>query len=266
MKLSDVIASGLLETYVIGATTDEQAAMIRELCTKHPELLAELERVEASIIDASSHTNEPLNPALKAKISAQLSFSDDASQAETKIVSIQNKGLRFYRFGIAASLLLFGSSFCYILFLQQKLKRLNSEVAALSASKSYMAEELKIQQASLYNTHSELRVVSDPNIKKIPLKGMNSLASRSAVIHWNPQTSEVYFNAALLPKPANKQYQLWAIVNGKPVDAGMIQLEGELVFQKMKAVSSAQAFAVTIEKPGGSAAPTMETMCLLGSV
>ncbi|MES2680163.1 MAG: anti-sigma factor [Bacteroidota bacterium] len=264
MKVSEVIASGLLETYILGGATDEEVLMIRELCRKHPELITEIERVEARIIEASSHLNEPLNPGLKDKISAQLSFR--ANAAPPKIVDLQNTQLGFYKFGIAASLLLFVSSFFYILVLQQKLNRLNGEVAALSASKTYMAEELKIQQASLFTINSELRVVSDPSIKKIPLKGMNSLASSSAVIHWNPQTSEVYFNAALLPKPENKQYQLWAIVDGKPVDAGMINPEGDLIFQKMKAIASAQAFAVTIEKPGGSATPSMETMCLLGNV
>jgi anti-sigma-K factor RskA len=66
--------------------------------------------------------------------------------------------------------------------------------------------------------------------------------------------------------PAGKQYQLWAIVDGKPVDAGMIDLNQPIVFQQMKTINSAQAFAVTIENVGGSATPSLETMCLLGNV
>ena len=41
---------------------------------------------------------------------------------------------------------------------------------------------------------------------------------------------------------------------------------GVLVFQKMKSVKGATAFAVTIENAGGSQVPSMETMCLLGNV
>jgi hypothetical protein len=46
----------------------------------------------------------------------------------------------------------------------------------------------------------------------------------------------------------------------------MIYLNGSTFFQKMKTITSAQAFAVTIENMGGSVAPTLETMCLLGNV
>ena len=46
----------------------------------------------------------------------------------------------------------------------------------------------------------------------------------------------------------------------------MIELNSDSTFQKMKAIKNAQAFAVTIEKVGGSVAPTMDTMCLLGNV
>lgn len=131
-----------------------------------------------------------------------------------------------------------------------------------------MADALKVQQASLQSMGNELQVLADPMVKTIALKGMNSLDKKSAMIHWNMNSHEVYFNASALPKtPDNMQYQLWAIVDGKPVDVGMISVgDTNSVFQKMKVIMNAQAFAVTIEKMGGSASPTMDTMCLLGNV
>jgi anti-sigma-K factor RskA len=64
--------------------------------------------------------------------------------------------------------------------------------------------------------------------------------------------------------PAGKQYQLWAIVDGKPVDAGMIgDCEG---LCKMKVIDHAEAFAVTLENAGGSPAPTLTAMFVLGKV
>jgi anti-sigma-K factor RskA len=142
------------------------------------------------------------------------------------------------------------------------------ELAQLNAAKSYLADELKIQQASLKTMDSELQILANPKVKTIALNGMNSLEKKSAMIHMNMETYEVYFNAQELPTTPNaKQYQLWAIVDGKPVDAGMIDMNATVqVFQKMKSVKGAQAFAVTIENKGGSAVPTMETMCLLGNV
>ena len=53
----------------------------------------------------------------------------------------------------------------------------------------------------------------------------------------NPNyNGKLYFNANNLPKsPNQKQYQLWAIVNGKPVDAGLVDAtDSDSIFQKMK--------------------------------
>ena len=73
-----------------------------------------------------------------------------------------------------------------------------------------------------------------------------------------------------LPQAApEKQYQLWAIVDGKPVDAGMVEesadASGKLLL-KMHNIPEAQAFAITLEKKGGSPTPTMEAMFVVGKV
>ena len=64
----------------------------------------------------------------------------------------------------------------------------------------------------------------------------------------------------------DKQYQLWAIIDGKPIDAGMMDIEAPGAIHKMKSITGAQAFAVTLEKKGGSANPTMNAMYLMGNV
>lgn len=64
------------------------------------------------------------------------------------------------------------------------------------------------------------------------------------------------------------QYQLWALVNGKPVDLGVfdVKADAEHILVKMKEIGGAQAFAVTLEKRGGVASPTMEQMIAMGGV
>lgn len=270
MNAQEIIASGLLESYVLGTASDEEVMLVNKLCKEHPELLKEIENIEESLINFSSKISAPLNADLKNKIASQLTFDAEESPV-AKVISIKNETegrLNLYKLGIAASLLLFLTSLMYNVQLNRKLSKVNGELAELNAAKSYMADQLNIQQASLVTMNLELQVLSDPKIKTVALKGMNSLEKHSAMIHWNTGTDEVYFNASALPiTPTAKQYQLWAIVDGKPVDAGMIDMSATAqVFQKMKSIKGAQAFAVTIENMGGSAVPTMETMCLLGNV
>jgi len=64
--------------------------------------------------------------------------------------------------------------------------------------------------------------------------------------------------------PSGKQYQLWALVDGKPVDAGMIGDCNGLC--RLKNIPRAQAFAITLEREGGSPTPTMDQMYVLGKV
>ena len=270
MNAKEVISSGLLESYVLGTASAEDTALVNNLCKEHPELLKEIESIEAGLINFSTQISPPLNKDLKDKIASQLSFDEEGSPV-AKIISIKNETegrLNIYKLGIAASLLLFLTSLMYNVQLNRKLSKVSGELAELTAAKSYMADQLNIQQASMVTMNMELQILANPMVKTVALKGMNSLDKKSAMVHMNMETHEVYFNASTLPaSPTAKQYQLWAIVDGKPVDAGMIDMNGTAsVFQKMKSVKGAQAFAVTIESMGGSAVPTMETMCLLGNV
>jgi anti-sigma-K factor RskA len=68
-----------------------------------------------------------------------------------------------------------------------------------------------------------------------------------------------------MPQAASgKQFQLWAIVDNKPVDAGVIDACTGLC--KMKNIPRASAFAITLEKKGGSATPSLDQMYVLGKV
>jgi anti-sigma-K factor RskA len=263
VNINDVISSGLLESYVLGTTSTDETVMIRELCRQHPELIKEIESIEEALITYASKNTKPLDGKLKETINSKLGFNNAA-----KIIPLQAAApsLKAYKFGIAASVLLLIGSGAYILSLHQKLEKLHGEIAELSTSKSFLADELNVQQVSLTALNSRFKILSNPKVKTIALNGMNSLANKSAIVHWNTETNEVYFNASSLPAPANKQYQLWAIVDGKPVDAGVIDLQHSAAFQKMNSIKGAKAFAVTIENIGGSATPTMDTMCLLGNV
>ncbi len=268
MSITEIISSGLLESYVLGTTSADENLMIHDLCKKHPELLKEIETIEEALISYASSNNQPLKDSVKQNIQSKLDLAVDHSSPSAKIVPLQSSvsSVKYYKYGIAASVILLIGSGAYILNLHQKLDKLNGEIAELTTTKSFLADELKIQQASLSDVNNKFNILSNPKVKTIALTGMNSLNDKTALVHWNQETNEVYFNATSLAPPANKQYQLWAIIDGKPVDAGVIDLQNSTAFQKMKEIKGAKAFAVTIENIGGSATPTLNTMCFLGNV
>ncbi len=269
MSIEEIITSGLLEKYVLGTANADETALIQSLCKTHPELVKEIEYIEDSLMSYSEQLAPPLNNELKNSILSQLPLQTK-NQTDTKVVNVNKNQatIKLYQLGMAASLLLFVSSFIYAILLQQKLNKVNSELVQLSETKIYMANALKIQQTNNQTLNFKVQVITNPKFKPIVLNGMNFLVQKTALIYWNAQTEELYFNANNLPKsPNQKQYQLWAIVNGKPVDAGLVDAtDSDSIFQKMKLVKGAQAFAVTIEPLGGNVSPSLQTMCLLGNV
>ena len=72
-------------------------------------------------------------------------------------------------------------------------------------------------------------------------------------------------NAKMPVNDSARQYQLWALVGGKPVDLGVFDADAATKDMKeMESIAAAAAFAVTLEKRGGSPAPTMDEMMVIG--
>ncbi len=138
----------------------------------------------------------------------------------------------------------------------KNLQEANSQLAATMDSNNSMKEDMGIVQSKY----------SEP----VSLHGMGAAPDAAAKIFWMKNTGEVYVDPSNLPNiEQGKQFQLWAIVDGKPVDAGMIltSKKGDKYrIQKMKSFGKAEAFAITIEKEGGNPTPTMDKMVVMGKM
>ena len=86
------------------------------------------------------------------------------------------------------------------------------------------------------------------------LKGMDVSPASYTTVYWDTTSQDVYLMINNLPKPASdKQYQLWAFLDGKPSDMGLIEItEKPLQLYRLKKAQAAQAFAITLEKKGRS--------------
>ena len=88
-----------------------------------------------------------------------------------------------------------------------------------------------------------------------------------ATVYWDKRTKDVYLMANNLPQPpAGKQYQLWAMIDGHPVDAGLMNWDGGNMLTPIKNVPVAQAFAITLESVGGSPTPHLDQLYVMGSI
>jgi anti-sigma-K factor RskA len=273
LDLTNYISSGVLESFVLGTATPEEIKLVNDLCKKHPEVLLEIEEIENALITLAKSNAPKISNSHKVKLFSILeNTNNSAVKTETVIHTLNSNqwGFRssYYKIAIAASVtLLIMSSLCNIYF-YTSLQHTQLELQALNNEKNYYTEQLKVQKTSLKNAENNIALLSNPDIKVIKLNSTEAGKQLSALIYWDEKNKVTYINSIQLPAPPEgKQYQLWALVDGKPIDAGVFDITSNITsLQKMKAIRGAQTFAVTLEIKGGSPNPTLTAMFLLGNV
>jgi anti-sigma-K factor RskA len=122
-------------------------------------------------------------------------------------------------------------------------------------------------QTNYSTTSEQLKIYEDPHNKMICLMAVSDTTSL-AHIYWNADNKAVFVEVNNLPMaPDSMQYQLWAIADGVPQSAGMLTIDSlnTTIVQKMNDISTAQAFAITLEKKGGVPLPEGQ-MYVLGKI
>jgi anti-sigma-K factor RskA len=267
LNKNDIISSGLLEIYALGLTSPEETLQVEEWVIQYPDIKEEIEAVEMSLESyAQAHAIDP-SPLVKTKILAQISedeqknvydlSSDNNGKAPLTIYRVPS----FFKLAVAAIFILLIGSIILTYSYYNKYQ---------SASRDLQLAQQKIDQQNQANLamNTDINVMTDKNSLPVVLKGTPHAPDALAKIYWMKTTGDVYVDPSNLPAvPSGKQYQLWAIVDGKPVDAGMISTQkGIYHIQKMKSFGRAEAFAITLEKAGGSPTPSMDQMFVISKI
>lgn len=238
--------------YVTGAASPEESAQVLAWRKEYPAVAVELNSLEEALQRyAIAHAVEPPGT-VKEEIMSNLGIRDNVA-APVKIISIFP-----WRFAAAAAiLLLIGSTvlniFYYNKYSEADKKYQNSEQQLASVNSGVEDMNKRVE-----DMNKDMNIVRSRYSEPVALHGMEAAPDAGAKIFWMKNTGEVFVDPGNLPMaPRGKQYQLWAIVDGKPVDGGMISANDgkKYSIQKMKTFGKAQAFAITLETEGGNPEP-----------
>lgn len=278
MNINEYIASGIVESYVLGLAGEEDAATFEQMCLQYPEVREAREQFEI-LLEKQQLAQAVAVPAeVRSKIFAQIEVEasqqagSNAGSATIKELSPSKGGspvirLKWLRSAAAASILLLAASVALNIYFFNRYNTTRAQYQELLARNTEMAGNQKVMQTRLDNYEQLLASPAMIPVKMAGTNVPNSPAPQSmAIVYWDSQSKDVYLMASQMPVPASdKQYQLWAIVDGKPVDAGVFDVSKNQGLVKMKHIPRAQAFAVTLEKRGGSSVPTLDQMYVMGT-
>jgi anti-sigma-K factor RskA len=268
LEIKDIISSGLLELYATGLASAEEAAQVLQWLQQYPEVADELAAIEAGLALYAQGQVLPPSPSVKEKLFTRI--NDTGEQA--KVVAMPTSPAQdntgkiapFWKTAAAASVaLLLGSAALNIIQYNK-----NAVVSTeLEQSRSLVSQlEGKNKEMDQY-----LERVRDKYSTPVSLAGLKA-TDASAKVFWMKNTGDVYVDPANLPEPpSGKQYELWAIVDGAPVNAGIIistKKGNTYNIQKMKSFGTVQvqAFAVSVEPQSTTPAVTPTEVYALGKM
>jgi anti-sigma-K factor RskA len=260
LNIEDYISSGILESYVVGGLSDQERKEVEKNLSLYPRLREELLKIEEAQEELLMQAAIQPKAGVKKKLMEKVS----GGNAGAKVVPLRAVNRWPYLAAASLALAMVTSYLAYNYW--NKWRDVKADLDGLITQNQQLAQDYERVNKRIHKIEDDIKVIDNPAFKRITLKGTDSAPSSLAYVYWNETTTEVFLSIQNMKALSQEnQYQLWAIVDGKPVDAGTFDYDPSGLL-KMKGMSKASAFAVTIEPRGGNASPTLETMQVLGSV
>lgn len=265
MEAKQLIESGSLELYVMQSLPAKEMQEIDSMRKQNREVNLEIYRIENALEEFAFAQSRQPKPELKEEIEKRIGFGVELDLDMENVKSIIIHLRPVMRLAAAASVVLMLGLGISTFYFYRQYNQTHSELIAMQQKEAVLANEINTVRASYTGLEKQLAVVSNPAMKHIVLKGLPLSEKSNALVFWNAETGNAYINTAGLPPVAeNEQFQLWAIVDGKPVDMGVLDKNSSFI--EMKNVTNATAFAITLEPLGGRPTPTLEKMYVMGAV
>lgn len=281
-NLKAYIESGVLELYVLGDLSPEEALQVEDMASQYPEIKDELSAIELAMENyAMENAIDPSND-VETKLFEKLGISEEVETASTapiyteepRIVRLDGSDgkVRTLRFALVACVALLIISTAALFITYNKLNAAHDQIASLNLDKEKFAgtvSKLEFENKGLDNM---VAMNDSKEWATVRMAGQAFSPTSKMNVYWNKKDKSVLINyvAMDLPKTDEQhEYQLWALVNGKPVSLGVFGKTDTTTteaLQKMQTIQEAQAFAVTLEPMGGSVNPTMEKLTVMGGV
>lgn len=272
MDIQAYIQSGIIESYVLGLATSEEVAEVEALRLQQPEVHQAIDEFSLSLEQRLSENAIPPPPHVREKVFEAIQEKRDGSAFSVVHgdggQKVSAPVIRVLKFAAAVAVPLLLLSAALNIYLYTKYRDKSTAYRALLIDKNSLYAQNRVYQTSLNEWRSAVAMLADPAMKQVTLKSTKSKDNKDnmVMVLWDTRNKDVYVMPKKLPAPAQgKQFQLWALVDGKPVNAGMISGECPGVC-KMKNIPKAQAFAITLENEGGSAVPTLSEMVAKGEI
>lgn len=279
MDHKEYIASGIIERYVLGSVSDQERREVECMSSIYPELKEELLKAQYSIesyvesiaVEPPKELKVSILEAIKnvkqdktiQMIPIQAEKEQEEEEEKAKIVPMRP----IMKWAVAATLIpVIGFGMMYFgerntrIDLSDQLANVEQRVEAR------FKDSLSSLGVSLEENKAYQALILDESTTEVLLAGTDVSPESQVRVFWSAEKQEYMLVSDRLPTPiSGKQYQLWAIADGVPVDLGVLDKSAKIKSPSQINLENIQAFAITLEKDGGNPTPTMDQMYVVSS-
>lgn len=278
VDINEYIASGILESVTLGLASPQEVQEVACLSKIYPEIQAEFIRVqkrcEEMMLESAQAPDASIRASLLKTIAQTPQENAPEKKPEAKIVSLnaapEVKGVSpMWKMMAAASLILTIGVASLWFISNREVKRMDQAMASME--KDQEKNEQLLQAMTLEKDHLQTvqEVLAEQSMRTVMMTGTAMEPEAAVKVMWSKDMKKAVMHAEkITPPPANMQYQLWVIADGKPVSVGVFTYDEVDQMTEPFDVNAQNitAFAITLEKMGGSPTPTMEKMVVMGPI
>lgn len=243
-KIRTFLESDLLERYLLENVSTAESAQVERYIAMYPEVRQTYLELQTNLEHYAKLHAVPTPEGLRERIVASVR-KERAGRS------------RFLGYSIAASvvaLLLAGASF----FFWNQNQSLQEENALVNNKIRVLEADMKEQ---LEDVRNQFIVLNNPQTRKFMVNGNKKARELKAIAYVNPVKKLSYINVRKLPDlPEDKDYQMWAEVNGEMVNLGILRNIGNK--DKLLALPYGEKGVsyITVEQKGGNSTPTVQNI------
>lgn len=268
MNIQEILESGQLELYVLGQLSEAESKEVNQWRVDYPEIEEAIRTLETSFERFAQEQALEAPPSVLEGLEQELFAAKPQGQEEEQKAKTEEekpkplaKRVSFTRRAFWGYLSLSFFGWAFALFFLWQYKQLMDIHYELDERYTFLAKQTERESEYCQEVSQLLR---DSSTLKFILAGVETQPDAAAVVFWNHNTGLIHISADMLPSTeTGKQYQLWAIVDDRPLDLGVIA--NEKSWLRMRTLEwQPQAFAITLEPTGGRPEPSLEQMVVFG--
>ncbi|MCA1992071.1 MAG: anti-sigma factor [Coleofasciculus sp. S288] len=247
----------LLASYVLGDLTPEEIETVNQLLKIHPELEAEVSRLQKTLALFPLALPESSPPTTLGSQILQAASASVTNSPDKTLNRVGRTARGNHPFRVKAKLGILGSvAAAFVVGLGLYSYRLNQQLAST--------------QTELAHYKEAIALLRQPSNRLVSLKGTNAIpqASGSMVVVPNSEVAILTLQN-LVPLPKGQIYRLWAVANGKKIYCGEFKPDSQgKVFVELPmddVMSGNSSVVVTVEPLQRTSQPTGE-MVMEGSL